>query len=111
MSGSWDRTVKLWDVFEHKGNKETLLHSADGEKEAAYIISSLLFFSPLHFTVICVVFRPDGVELAVSSLDGQLSFWNVANAVQTGSIEGRHDLEVGRREWDKVTAKTLTGGM
>ena len=69
------------------------------------------FSLSLHFTVICIVFRPDGVELAVSSLDGQLSFWNVANAVQTGSIEGRHDLEVGRREWDKVTAKTLTGGM
>lgn len=67
--------------------------------------------SLLFHTVICVVFRPDGEELAVSSLDGQLSFWNVANAVQTGSIEGRHDLEVGRREWDKVTAKTLTGGM
>ena len=47
----------------------------------------------------------------MSSLDGQLSFWNVATSVQTGSIEGRHDLEVGRREWDKVTAKKLTGGV
>ena len=62
-------------------------------------------------TVVCAIFRPDGEELAVSSLDGQLSFWNVANAVQTGSIEGRHDLEVGRREGDRVTAKKLTGGM
>ena len=61
--------------------------------------------------VVCTVFRPDGEELTVSSLDGQLSFWNVANSVQTGSIEGRHDLEVGRRESDKVTAKKLTGGM
>jgi periodic tryptophan protein 2 len=61
--------------------------------------------------VVCVIFRPDGDELAVSSLDGQLSFWSVANAVQTGSIEGRHDLEVGRREGDRVTAKKLTGGV
>ena len=63
------------------------------------------------YTVVCVIFRPDGDELAVSSLDGQLSFWNVANAVQTGSIEGRHDLEVGRREGDRVTANKLTGGV
>lgn len=61
--------------------------------------------------MVCVVFRPDGAELAVSSLDGQLSFWSVANAVQTGSIEGRHDLEVGRRDHDKVTARKLSGGV
>ena len=61
--------------------------------------------------VVCVMFRPDGEELAVSLLDGQLSFWCVASAVQTGSIEGRHDLEVGRREADRVTAKKLTGGV
>ena len=30
VSGSWDKTVKLWDVFEQKGNTETLRHIADG---------------------------------------------------------------------------------
>ncbi len=69
-------------------------------------------YTHMHlYTVVCVIFRPDGEELVVSSLDGQLSFWNVASAVQTGSIEGRHDLEVGRREGDGVTAKKLTGGV
>ena len=61
--------------------------------------------------VVTLVFRPDGAQLAVSSLDGQISFWDVSRSVQTGSIEGRRDLSVGRRETDKVTAKQLSGGV
>ena len=30
-SSSWDKTVKLWDVFESKGNIETLPHTTDGK--------------------------------------------------------------------------------
>ena len=30
-SCSWDKTCKLWDVFERKGNIETLQLNADGE--------------------------------------------------------------------------------
>ena len=61
--------------------------------------------------VITLAFRPDGAQLAVSSLDGQISFWDIANSVQTGSIEGRQDLQVGRRETDKVTARKLAGSV
>lgn len=45
----------------------------------------------------------------MATLDGQISFWDVASAVQTGSIEGRNDLHVGRRESDRVTAKKIAG--
>ena len=61
------------------------------------------------FTVTTHTFRPDGKELAVATLDGQISFWDPLNAIQTGSIEGRNDLHVGRRETDRVTAKKLAG--
>lgn len=54
-------------------------------------------------------FRPDGKELAVATLDGQISFWDVVNSIQTGSIEGRNDQHVGRRVSDRVTAKKLAG--
>jgi periodic tryptophan protein 2 len=69
--------------------------------------SSDLFL--MNLAVITHTFRPDGKELAVATLDGQISFWDVLNSVQTGAIEGRNDMHVGRRVTDKVTAKKLAG--
>ena len=58
------------------------------------------------FSALAVAFRPDGKEVAVATLDFQITFWDVQSAVQTGSIEGKHDLGSGRRDTDMVTAKT-----
>ena len=139
---------------------------------------SLPFYLAL---VLSLVFRPDGDQLAVASLDAQISFWDIRrfeqlmcvdifvlktplsvspslppslslslppspslslplppspslslplslplsislslslpqsispstplSSTQVGSIEGRHDLEIGRRSADKVTARTLS---
>ena len=54
---------------------------------------------------VCV--RPDGGEVAVASLDGQITFFDVRTGVQTGSVEGRRDLIPGRRSLDKITAQTM----
>uniref|UniRef100_UPI00358E2AAB periodic tryptophan protein 2 homolog isoform X2 n=1 Tax=Myxine glutinosa TaxID=7769 RepID=UPI00358E2AAB len=89
VSASWDKTVKVWDVFEGKGNRETITLNSDA---------------------LAVTFRPDGKEIAVATLDGQVAFCNVESTRQTGCIEGRHDLAVGRREVDQITAKQLTKG-
>lgn len=67
-SCSWDKTVRLWDVFETTAPKETLNHQSD---------------------VLALAFRPDDAELCASTLDGQLVFWNVQEGVQTRTIEGR----------------------
>uniref|UniRef100_A0A8C8S8V7 Small-subunit processome Utp12 domain-containing protein n=1 Tax=Pelusios castaneus TaxID=367368 RepID=A0A8C8S8V7_9SAUR len=83
-SASWDKTVRLWDMFDSWRTTETLTLNSD---------------------VLAVAFRPDGRELAVAALNGQITFWDHENAVQIGSIEGRHDLQVGRKELDKITAK------
>ncbi|NWT32746.1 PWP2 protein, partial [Cardinalis cardinalis] len=88
-SASWDKTVKLWDMLDSWRTKETFIINSD---------------------VLVVAFRPDGKELAVAALDGQITFWDHDNAVQTGSIEGRHDLQMGRKELDKITAKQAAKG-
>ncbi len=61
--------------------------------------------------VVTLAFRPDGAQLAVSSLDAQITFWDMAASIVTGSIEGRNDLSVGRRDGDRVTAKKLAGSV
>lgn len=88
-SASWDRTIRLWDMLDSWQVKETLPLTSDG---------------------LYVTYRPDGQELAVATLNGEISFWNPQTATQTGSITGRHDLEVGRKEVDKITAKQSAKG-
>ncbi|KAK1311629.1 hypothetical protein QJS10_CPA07g00836 [Acorus calamus] len=70
-SSSWDKTIKLWDVFEGKGAVETFPHSHD---------------------VLTVVYRPDGKQLACSTLDGQIHFWDPLDGVLMYTIEGRRDI-------------------
>ncbi|XP_061128225.1 PWP2 small subunit processome component [Syngnathus typhle] len=86
-SASWDRTVRLWDMMNSWQVKETLHLTTDA---------------------LSVAYRPDGHELAVSTLNGEISFWNPDTATQVGSVAGRHDLETGRKDTDKVTAKHLS---
>ena len=89
-TGSWDRMVKIWD-FSAKDSSamETFTHTTD---------------------VLDVAFSPSGKLLAVSTLDGAISFWDMDEARQVGSIEGRRDIAGGRyaagdlRSADNVTA-------
>ncbi|XP_041934789.1 PWP2 small subunit processome component [Alosa sapidissima] len=88
-SASWDRTVRLWDMLDSWHAKEVLRLTSDG---------------------MAVAYRPDGQELAVATLDGEISFWNSQTAAQMGSITGRHDLQMGRKDADKITAKQSSKG-
>ncbi|KAM6945818.1 PWP2 small subunit processome component [Aplochiton taeniatus] len=88
-SASWDHTVRLWDMTDSWQTKETLRLNSHG---------------------VALSYRPDGLELAVSTLDGAVSFWNPHTATQTASVSGRHDLESGRKDTDKVTAKQTAKG-
>lgn len=62
------------------------------------------------WSALAVVYRPDGQQLAVATLNGEISFWDPQTATQTGSVAGRHDLETGRKDTDKVTAKQSAKG-
>ena len=55
---------------------------------------------------LAVAYRPDGAHVAVATLDGNISCWDVTTGRQTANIEGRRDLGYTRREGDKITAKT-----
>ena len=67
---------------------------------------TLVYVFQLPNVVVAVTARPDGQEVAVATLDGQLTFWNISSAVQSHSIEGRKDLGGGRKATDRMTAKT-----
>lgn len=66
---------------------------------------SLLFLLRINrpFAALCVAYRPDGREIAVATLDGQILMFDVETAAQVGSIEARRDLDSGRLDTDLVT--------
>lgn len=88
-SASWDKSVRVWNVFGRSRAVEPFQLSAD---------------------VLALAFRPDGRELAASTLDGQIAFWDVAEGKQTGLIEGRKDIAGGRKVDDRMTAANSTSG-
>ncbi|MQM11932.1 hypothetical protein Taro_044846 [Colocasia esculenta] len=87
-SSSWDKTVRLWDIY-GKGAVETFTHSHD---------------------VLTVVYRPDGKQIACSTLDGQIHFWDPINGLLMGTIEGRRDIAGGRLMTDRRTAANSSSG-
>lgn len=88
-SSSWDKTVRLWNVFEGKGAVETFPHTHD---------------------VLTVVCRPDGKQLACSTLDGQIHFWDPIDGLLMYTIEGRRDIAGGRLMTDRRSAANSSSG-
>lgn len=88
-SSSWDKTVRLWNVFEGKGSGESFPHTHD---------------------VLTVVYRPDGRQLACSTLDGQIHFWDPLNGELMYTIEGRRDISGGRLMTDRRSAANSSSG-
>ena len=64
----------------------------------------------VDFRCACLAFRPDGKELAVSTLDGQITFFDIQDSKQTNVIDGRKDVSGGRKADDRVTAANSTSG-
>ncbi|CCU83064.1 periodic tryptophan protein-like protein [Blumeria hordei DH14] len=88
VSGSWDHTVRLWSVFDRTQSSEPLQLQSD---------------------VLDIAFRPDSKQIAVSTLDGQLTFWSVSEAQQQSGIDGRRDVSGGRKITDRRTAANASG--
>lgn len=88
VSGSWDHTVRLWSIFGRTQTSEPIQLQAD---------------------VLHVAFRPDSKQVAVSTLDGQLTFWSVSEASQQAGVDGRRDVSGGRKISDRRTAANAPG--
>ena len=88
VSGSWDHTVRIWSIFGRTQTSEPLQLQAD----------------VLHVTI-----RPDSKQIAVSTLDGQLTFWSVSEASQEAGVDGRRDVSGGRKISDRRIAASAAG--
>ncbi|KAG6265579.1 hypothetical protein E4U49_000871 [Claviceps purpurea] len=88
VSGSWDRTARIWSIFSRTQTSEPLQLQAD---------------------VLDIAVRPDSLQLAISTLDGQLTFWSMADAEQVAGLDGRRDVSGGRKFGDRRTAANVSG--
>ena len=87
-SGSWDKTVRVWDFLSSKSAVDVLRHASD---------------------VTAVAFSPNGATLACAALDGSIALWDAREAEQVGSIDGRADLTGGRSAVSKASKRNTEG--
>lgn len=83
-SASWDRTIRIWSIFGRSQNVEPIEVQSD---------------------VLGLSMRPDSKEVAVTTLDGHITIFDVEEAKQLHMIDGRKDIIKGRHLGDRFAAK------
>ena len=87
VSGSWDNTVKMWELYTKKGISETYEHNSK---------------------ITAIALSPNDKEVAVATLNGELYTWDI----ETGSIKNildvSRDIWGGRLNDEKISAKNAT---
>lgn len=84
ISGSWDRTIRVWSVFNRTQTSDALQLESD---------------------ILSIAVRPDSQQLACASLDGHLTFWNLNTSLQDSTLETtRRDISGGRTLSSRRTA-------
>ena len=83
-TGSWDKTVKFWELYAKKGIGEKYEHNSK---------------------ILAVTISPDDKEVAVSTLNGELYTWDVETGSIKAIIDTARDIWGGRLDDEKVSAK------
>ncbi|KAI9216282.1 WD40 repeat-like protein [Blastocladiella britannica] len=89
VTGSWDRSVRVWNLFDRSMAVEPLPQSGE---------------------VLALAVRPDNQHVAVATLDGMIAVWHARDAKQVYVIDARRDLKGGRKLGDLVAAENSSGG-
>ncbi|KAG7882452.1 hypothetical protein KL907_001058 [Ogataea polymorpha] len=88
-SASWDKTIRIWDIFSRTQTSEP--------------------FDVLH-ECLSLAMRPDSKEVAASTLDGQITFWDVQQGKQVRQIDGKNHIVAGRYVEDRFVAANSARG-
>ncbi|CAH8522598.1 unnamed protein product [Schistosoma turkestanicum] len=88
---SWDCTLRLWDVTGNSTD-ENNLSSMGLTKEVVNFSCDAL----------CVAYRGDGKQLAISLLNGNIVFYDPNEGVEMGTIDGHRDLGVAQTSEDDL---------
>lgn len=83
-SASWDKTIRIWSIFGRSQQVEPI---------------------DVYSDVLALSTRPDGKQVAVSTLKGQISIFDIEDGKQVGNIDCRKDIISGRHLEDRFTAK------
>ncbi|QOU19940.1 U3 snoRNP protein [Brettanomyces bruxellensis] len=88
-SSSWDKTIRIWDIFSRTQTSEPLDTTTE---------------------VLSLAMRPDSKEVAASTLDGKIVFWDVETGKQLREIDGKKDILQGRYTEDPFTSQHSARG-
>lgn len=82
ISGSWDRTLKIHEVFARKLNVETLDHSSE---------------------ITALAVHPNSKQIAAATIKGEIYLWET----QTGNLSGiiQAEIQGGRSYFSKMSAQ------
>ncbi|CCK72039.1 snoRNA-binding rRNA-processing protein PWP2 KNAG_0I02540 [Huiozyma naganishii CBS 8797] len=83
-SASWDKTIRIWYIFGRSQQVDPI---------------------EVYSDVLSLTIRPDGKQVAVSTLKGQISMFDVENGTQAGNIDCRRDIFSGRHLEDRFTSE------
>ena len=87
ISGSWDNTVKMWELYTKKGISETYEHNSK---------------------ITAIALSPNDKEVAVSTLNSELYTWDIDTGSIKNILDVSKDIWGGRLNEEKIAAKNAT---